>query len=1371
MSTNFRAFDPTNKTYFKRNFGDALSKITPTVYSIKDFDLSGLEFDPLDLILQTHINACNNISNVLYISATDNFPEIDNINGIYPFFIKQNNNTNITPFSFEKGLLDPFDFQMEEFDTSAEWKSYLDTYLLPSILLNQPSSTIHTPKGLDKDVSASLGVDGASGIHEYLINTLGWFYFLNTSAPTGCSFDPSSYVSQELSKLYTGKTLTTIDGIKGFEEYLWKNYLDSATFQSLELVPTNYISGTDSNTYASGTQNLDRLNTLLEVLYSPLYADNQDFKVKTSFEDYISLGKFTPELVNAGPYSRLLRVLGYCYQDFNSAAEKLESLYDIDLCPEEYLPQLAALIGWELIGSDPGRWRSQIRNAVRIYKAKGTKFATELTLKTLFGENTAFNLSSTLYELHETYVPFLIYYLLATETPHFNKSGYKDNPFNNWTVEKAVNKGVVLEDGTADYSNTDPDSNIRRCVDRILYRLYEENPNDFVLGNKLFPRPGEDPNFVFNYRGRNYNIPPFEEIRYYEKVKVSKPLLETLRTELKAFNVDTDYAASALDYIGSKSISAIDDISLGNTFVLFTSGFELPINYKKVLDDISNKAASYLPLWNSKSSHFDLHLSSNNFSFSKKSETPDTSLGIHKALVALNKTIPAHAIPRVKLFLEALDNVEAFLYSCPIPMHTPLDVFTSSTVVNGYEISGVNMTAIAGLIGVGHGLSSTSPSRHLTDSLSDLMMEGYGGSRVTQVPRNNLRRRTFHTTLPRNGYYDRTGFNMPNSYDPSTFDQFTGVSGGGALTLGYNYSSCEFQTPFLRNSVSSLHPVWRYCETSSSKNTFFGVDTSNTFPWRGAKSVISTLESGNCIMNVRREECPEIIALMHRVMEKDALRNAYDHYKTVSGVWTVSANHSDPIKCLANSAFNGVSSWHQYADYTFGSSIHNVYNYYAKEFKRHGTAPHLVSGINNLGGRNIFSHIYGPLLYNGIFAKDGSATPASGFEDPSYTPITSSILFNANASSQQGTGNLVIGKGEDSTRGEYRYPFGFSGVELCYRTNESATTQPSFECYRPTSEYKRNNPEIESDLLDYGTLVVNGTTSNPILQPRIRFDLVPYGDTWADNILLPDHDIEFNLKIARLQGLDAQNSKIHIWIHTMPENGIFWSWIPKPWSYSNEHHNGEWVANSSSIIEGVPILEAYNNVRKISTPFTLSKTNVNDNDIRYLKDRDFSTFTLKFNTHNRRDRLSSDFKPMPVDYPETFVHRSNQHYVVEVLFEISKDSNDKFVIPEVTMVDKTLANTALDVFTVDYSNDNNDTYSTEIVRTGFNDYRAIFKFMNGLATSSLGQGFATRIASDSSGVFETSGGSRLNYRMHPKWTNYIQNATENYTLIDFKEGT
>ena len=227
---NFKLFDPTQKTYFKRNYSEALEKIIPSVYRIKDFEVSGLELDPLDSLLKTHLLAADRIGRILPISATPNFAEIDNISGIYPFFVKQNNLTDVTPFTFERDILDPLGFQMESFETSAQWRNYLEEQLLPSIKLNFFTSSIPTPKGT-KVAATAYGVDG-SALHEYYINSLGWFYLLNTSSVPNGDYNPSSFVLDRLSELFLGKSLGTLEGITGFEEVKKFNLIEGSNCSS-----------------------------------------------------------------------------------------------------------------------------------------------------------------------------------------------------------------------------------------------------------------------------------------------------------------------------------------------------------------------------------------------------------------------------------------------------------------------------------------------------------------------------------------------------------------------------------------------------------------------------------------------------------------------------------------------------------------------------------------------------------------------------------------------------------------------------------------------------------------------------------------------------------------------------------------------------------------------------------------------------------------------------------------------------------------------------------------------------------------------------------------------------------------------------------
>lgn len=1393
---NFKIFDSDQKTYFKRNFSEALFNIIPSVYSVKDYEVSGAELDPLDVLLETHLNGANAIDRLLFLSATPNFSELDSLSGIYPFFIKQSGLTNINPFTFERDLLDPLDIKLDTFETSASWKNYLQNDFLPAIKLNYPASSIPIPGG-KVDTSSSYGL-GGSALHEYYLNSLGWFYLLNTSAISPGTYDPSSYVLDKLSQLYFGKEFGVLDGIKGYQEYLWRNQETIPAISSLSLIPSNYLSGT--NTYTSGTQSLDRLNTLLGILYSEGYADKQDYKVKDTFEDFLVLGRYKPEESPAGPFTRFIKVLGYVYQDLNSDVEKLESLYQIDSCPSEYLPYLSDLIGWELIGTDPNRWRSQLRNAIRIYKTKGTTFSTKLAVDSLFGDS-GFSLSSSLYELYESYIPNLIYYILATGSPYFNNGGYKSKFFLNWTFEKAEQLGVTYknEDGdeVVDYNVSSEDANIKKCVDKVLRDLWKLHPENFLLGNSTFPTFGtvEANNFKFFYRDRIYDIPPFEEIRYYEKTKVTSPLLVTLESSLLNFDVSSSHINELLNFIKIRSLSSTSDIEIGNNFVLFTSAFEEPFNFSDILTDISNTKSQYLSLWGGKSSHFDLHLSAASQSYSTKKSTTETSLGIYNSLLGLNRTIPAHAIPRVKVFLDTTDNISNFLYACPTLFQISKDLVTSSTAVNAWDGSGVDMNDFLAEFGLGHGLSSTSISRHYVDSISDPLVYGRGDtSKGAYVPRNSLRRRNLYTNLPRNGFFDRTGFNMPNSYAASTFDQFSEVSGGGALTLGYNYSGCEFQTPFINGYVSSLHPVWQSCETSTSTRSYFGVPSSGTFPWRGAASVNEILASGNCLQYVRREELPEIIRVMHKAMERDAYKEAYETFKSVSSDWQTSSYWRDPIQSLANSAYNGVTDWHDYADFTFGSGIHDAYNKYAKDFSRHGTAPHLVLGPTAYGGKNIFAHIYGPLLYNGNLNKDGSAISyiASSFTQENYQGLDNSQLISLGADSSAGPcdGNLVLGYNSSScSDGEFRYPHGLSGIEFCKYYLSSTDSGPVFKIYRTSPKYGEDNPNIDSYLIDKGLIDIHCSGDSSFLNyARLRFDLSAFGSpTTSGNFLIPDHDFEFSMNLARF-GLDPiEEVDIGVWIHTMPENGHFWSWVSrdkvsqfgKPWKYSNPHSNGEWISCSGENAVN-PITDGFiNGVFQYGVRDTLCNNvkvpkSSGVTSIKNLKSDHFNTYSIPFNTRNKQYRNSGDFLPKPAGYEPAFVHRTDQRYIVEIMVRSygtkSIQDNVDYVFENISIIDKTLAETTLDKFTVQYIDDLGVTHTEEVTRTDIEDYRVYFKYMNNLAASSLGDGYGTRIAADSSGIFEASGGSRLNYRYHPKWGEHITASEGNYTLVNIVEG-
>ena len=266
---------PSKKTYYKRNFVKALEIITPGVYLEEDIALSSLAVDPISKLVNSHIGIANNLSSLdLGISAIEegDYGHLSSIDGISTYFIKQNGLTNVTPYNFEKYILKPLGLRFHHFDTSTSFKTFVDDTLLPSIQLNTPTATEYA--------------SDTSGTHEYLIKNLSWLYFLNTSAIPARHFEPSEVVSDLLVKnIYTGNAVVLEDAMQGLTEYLWKNYETCTTFPALDVIPTDYLSGTA--TYTSGTQQLDKLKTLTAALYSNAPTDAQDLFVKESFENFI----------------------------------------------------------------------------------------------------------------------------------------------------------------------------------------------------------------------------------------------------------------------------------------------------------------------------------------------------------------------------------------------------------------------------------------------------------------------------------------------------------------------------------------------------------------------------------------------------------------------------------------------------------------------------------------------------------------------------------------------------------------------------------------------------------------------------------------------------------------------------------------------------------------------------------------------------------------------------------------------------------------------------------------------------------------------------------------------------------------------------
>ena len=471
------------QTYFKRNYLDAIRHIVPDFYFADEVEISGTHISYPNQLINSHILANKNQSTILPVSSLPYDHYLSSLNtpsGFAKYFYKQYNPAQITPDDFQRNFFDPINKKLSDYPTSASFLNYISGTFLPSI----PSLDAghHPTADLATLTNSAYAID-SSGTYKYLANHLGWLYFLNRLGPTG-GFDPSGEVAILMTNTFwKGRSVVLEDVINIYEEYLWRNQQHWGLTD--RVIPLNYVSGVDISaaTWTSGTQLLDRLKTLNRVVYSPHYLDSPDRKVEDSFYTYLSTstptedGTLITQTEEAGPLTRFLQAMSFSIADRITEQNEIDILYDIGKCPDEFLELLAELIGWRFIGADVDKWRVQLRNAVEIYKMKGTKRSIKVLLDTLFSTG-VFNVTSdaTLKELWESYIPDILYYSLATSSDAF-----KD--FDTYTPELAKQFGVI------NYSHTSMETNIKYLVDKILFDLGREFPESFYLGGEKFPHP------------------------------------------------------------------------------------------------------------------------------------------------------------------------------------------------------------------------------------------------------------------------------------------------------------------------------------------------------------------------------------------------------------------------------------------------------------------------------------------------------------------------------------------------------------------------------------------------------------------------------------------------------------------------------------------------------------------------------------------------------------------------------------------------------------------------------------------------------------------------------------------------------------------
>jgi len=1438
-------FNPSPNQYFKRNFVEVLEILSPKIYEAKDIELSGVGIQEDDQIINTQIAAAARIGSILPVSGRND------ISSISQFFIKQNALTFINPQTFEDDILYPLGYTLEQFETEESFVQFLSATLQPKIKTNDPSLATNTS-----------GVFGAtaSAVHDYLIDSLGWMYILNNTSGVW-NYQPSAYVTSQLSGLYLSRDIKDLDGIIGFNRHLWYNYSS--------YIPTSYLSST--STYTSGTQQLDKLETMLEAIFSQAFMDKQDFRVKDAFNDYIDgLGLIT-DLKPKGPHRKLLKAMAYSMADVNDHVEKLASLYDIESCPEEYLEQLAGLIGWKLLGPDSSKWRQQLRSATEAYKKKGTSVGIQFVLNSIISDVLIYA-SGALTELWESYVPFMLWYMLATDSIYVKNA-------QTWTKQRAESLGIY------NYNSSSFIDNIQSIVDSILLEAYIKFPENFIYQGKPWPvykmlelgndtgepigtytvindpiakaylrvdknrrtyrslkvqqnnqdlaytnsfgtePDGEgvyiagtsiptiekpvylsatgDKNFVFNFRNyNNFPIPPFEEIKYYKECKVNEELVDFLVEKTRCLGISDSLTDAFGTYLRNNTYKLGNVYGSINDFLMFFSSMQNPTNYFEVLDMQQGMDFDVLSLWNSKSSHVLINYSATNFNFTKRDITGDSKYALTQTKDVLNKFLPAHAIPI--LLVDASSPVEDYITTNTnfdsIEIKDQQTMFSLvSGAIAGYESSGVSMrTIFTGTLGgtlTPEGM--TTFTREQANQLDDILVSSTTYTNTT--PRKSLRRRNYKFVLPQEKYYDRTGFNQPISFDGSS--AFSREQTKGFLVLGYVPSSNSFYPVVDYTNPSG---VWDKCENLTSDNTFFGVDTSNTFPCRGAFELDSDSKMPEIGSRhdryIDRCQIPHIYRTMHGIKEKEALARA-DIQVSTNVSYNEDSHWKNQSLSLANTYINsgvmGINSYYDYENFKFGRGIHLLYRDYKKYFN-HGLG---FSSIDETGA-NIFSHVFGPTLYNANFSVEGSAVVSQegdyiassldaivpiGYGEGSGV-FTTCAVNNGYASGTYiaSTINSMIVplEGTFSSTGfgnaEFRNPHILSGIEFVQTSGASRFNR--FELIKlDQSLFNQNDDQFLANKLFIKSYSINGL-------PRLRFDLSGYGP--RANTLIKDH--YFNLNVKAQIGNDSVTNygggAMGVWIHTdliTAENGqkLMWCWTPRnQWElivYDNltqrtllndlahiKNFRQFSVVNDPEFRTDIRQRCLGNEVQEYETVTELPAKNTFD----YFKENYLENFDIPFDTRNYTLYNNYEYLeiiPVPEHYYKirNLVHGQDINYYVEIFKMNQSDSNKYLLISDISLQDLTLKQNS--GFQLNYGVETSSIPLVPFVDearfyTNKEELRSILKFFNELVEDP----YTSRVAANSSGTLDTSGGSRINYKIHPDLVALAGGGASQITSLD-----
>jgi len=1104
------------QAHVKANYIEIIKRIVPEFYDETEYRLFGEEEDLQYNVLAKILYVAKNASSLISAPNKVDYSTFSSNQAFIPYFVPFNKKSECSPRDFENNVLVPLGKGFKDFKSVSEFSSFIITSALPKFALNNVATSFAQSYSATTNTEANT----VAKVQDELLSKLGWVYLLNTSGEinSAASICPSSVLASSLNEeLFYGKTLKTSDGVRMLFKWLGLNIQGGqAPWNEVAntLLPSPFSSPSSTfsdNYWASGGQLVSSLDTLINVWV------NEEDPNSTYFRDIVNaslLGLNVQRMENKGPMGKMLKAIAYAFYDVKNTVRDIQFLLDIEECPEEFLQYLGRYLGWTFFSDDPDKWREQLKQAIYLYKAKGTRQALNSAVNMIIPSSiySPGNDVSGLQELWESYFPNLIYYVIKTETD-FGKS-----PLGIFEIAKEWNS--CLEASGFDFKLTNfdrnnPDNNARFLVDYIL--LYLDRKHNFLnIGRQDYKDSfflqsqvsanSQTPSYF--HRGKNIPIPPWEEHRFYQNCLFTDNIIKDFSSLLArpqnslGLGLETSTAHTIAQYI-SDSVSIKGEVGLNEvgygsnqTFKFMTSSLQLPYNYGKIIREGNIEGMSVFDFWNSKSSEVHTKLDADQIEFSANNyvNVAETKLG-RKAIPVIvdifRQFAPFHVLNKIfvgkDFFEDYYPNSSSLDIEVVNTIQSDMDQLNSSYSYDGFPL----FSGTGDFVGIGPSIYNPKQGRFIpsaTVHTTDFQVSAWNGATETDdgqsVSAIKYNQKSYRTAgRRRNLKYKftgwsntRRGLNQPTPTDffsASSTNPTRGLHVSGFFPKGFNFSAQAYA-----DTSGQFSGVYSQYNTSST--SYFGYEASSHFPVRNITDIEPNASSFNSLRDVFGSQ------ILRALTEIFIRRGKYDDR------WLRFTNEG-------------------YKNFKFGTGVIKLYNEYNTKFKRqlrNTVLPNTKTKFTRYaGGFNILSHVFGPGFLNNDFTIAGNIvfeTSSAPFKNSTNTisnsyPSWSSVVATRAISDRNifiptdgSRRDLESGILQGQAFGTYEHPLDtFERPNVLEFSNDTLLSGVSFTAPNVNSIAVWNYPGSQYNVDLYAssgiTLIQRSSTEDPKQAIRVRF--------------------------------------------------------------------------------------------------------------------------------------------------------------------------------------------------------------------------------------------------------------------------------------------